>query len=275
MVRKGLEKKKARLFNLVENAGSLLIAFSGGVDSTLLLAVAHSALGPRAVAATVLSDTTPPHEVEAARAFARERNIEHLLIPSAEMDLPEFRENSTERCYHCKKNRMEQLLVMARDRGLRCVADGTNVDDADDFRPGLRASRELNILAPLAEAGLTKSDIRRLSRDMGLPTWDTPSMACLATRIPYGTPITPEKLRQIADAETFLREKGFHQYRVRHHGSVARVEVEEQDLHRLLDRGLRRTMVEHLRALGFTHVAVDLAGYVSGSMNREIETESS
>jgi uncharacterized protein len=266
-------RKKDRLIHLVRDAGSLLVAFSGGVDSSLLLAIAHEILGDDVAAATAISDIYPAREKEAALRFARKRGIEHIVFGAKEMSLPAFVSNGPDRCYHCKKSLFRELIQIAEEKGIERVAHGANVDDMEDYRPGLRAAGEMGIIAPLLDAGLRKQDIRFLSKEMRIFQWDKPAMACLATRIPYGTPITAEKLKMIEEAEEFLFKRGVKQCRVRHHGSVARVEVETSGLRMIMQDDVREAIVRKFREIGFSYIAVDLEGYVSGSMNREIEIE--
>jgi uncharacterized protein len=264
------KKKEERLCYLIEGLDSVLIAFSGGVDSSYLLAVAHRILGDRAVAATALSPLFPRRETDRAATFARERGIKHVMFHLDEKEISGVLSNPPERCYFCKKAISEMLLEIARDLDLKHVAHGANLDDQMDYRPGLKAAEEAGILSPLIEARLTKSEIRRLSRDMGLPSWDLPSMACLASRIPYGEAITHDKLEMVEKAETFLLEHGFKQSRVRHHGAVARLELEGEDMARILELAMREKIVDKFRELGFIHVSLDLDGYKTGSMNRAL-----
>jgi len=266
---RALKKKKA-LMRRLEKMDSLLVAFSGGVDSTFLLAVAHEVLGERVLGATATSPAYPTREQEEAARFAEQRGIPHILFESDETCIPEFLANTPDRCYHCKKSLSRELLAIARDRGIAQVAHAANTDDLGDYRPGMEAAREMGIIAPLLDAELSKEEIRSLSRDMGLPTWDKPAMACLASRIPYGEPITEEKLRMVGEAEAFLRDKGFRQYRVRCHGAVARIEVQTSDIARLTEARLREEIVGKFRDLGFRHIAVDLEGYITGSLNRAL-----
>ena len=273
MDRDSARSKKERLVRQLHDIDSLIIAFSGGVDSSLLLAVAHETLGGGAVAATATSEIYPAKEKDEALRFSRGRGIEHLVFRSHETSLPAFVHNGPDRCYHCKMSLFQKLIEIAAERGIKHVAHGANMDDLEDYRPGLRAAAEMGIMAPLLDAGLKKQEIRFLSRQIGLDIWDKPAMACLATRIPYGNPITVEKLRMIEEAEAFLLERGFRQCRVRHHGSVARIEVESQELKMMTRHDLTIAIVHKFRDIGFCHISVDLEGYVSGSMNRALEIE--
>lgn len=268
------QKKKKDLLNRLEGLDSLLIAFSGGVDSTFLLAAAHQVLGPKVLAVTATSVTFSKAEQEEAEAFTRERGIEHILFPSDETGLPEFRHNGPDRCYYCKKRLFERIWTFAEERHIPYVAHAANVDDLSDYRPGERAAREMGALAPLLDAGLNKKEIRYLSQEVGLPTWDKPSMACLASRIPYGEMITEEKLAMVGRGEAFLAHLGFRQYRVRYHGDVARIEVMPDDIETLANSQKRRRIIEAFREIGFLHIALDLEGYVSGSLNRALPRQS-
>ena len=264
-------KKKQALVEALKKMDSLLIAFSGGVDSTFLLAVAHEVLGPHVVAVTATAPFYPSREALEATDFARQRGIEHLVIPSEAGNLPAFRSNPPDRCYHCKAFLFAKLRDLAERRGIRHVAHAANADDTADYRPGSKAAEEAGVLSPLLDAGLGKEEIRLLSREMGLSTWNKPAMACLASRIPYGEPITEEKLNMIEEAETFLASEGFRQFRVRCHGSLARIEVEKGDFSRIAAEPLRETVVSKLKEIGFLYVSLDLEGYVTGSLNRSLE----
>jgi uncharacterized protein len=264
-----LSTKLDDLQRIIMQMRSVIVAYSGGVDSTFVAAVARDVLGDRALAITGVSPSIPRSEIEEAQELARGIGIAHELIDTREMDDPEYVANSPDRCFHCKDDLFDRLTRIARDRGFDCVADGSNLDDTGDFRPGRRAADRHAVRSPLVEARLTKDDIRALSRERGLPTWDKPAMACLSSRIPYGTPVTVEALTRIGDAEEYLRSLGLRQLRVRHHDDVARIETDEAGLELLI--ASRAEVVERLKALGYVYVTLDLAGYRSGSLNATLE----
>lgn len=266
-----VNRKKQALLDNLRSLDSLIVAFSGGVDSTYLLAAAHEALGKKVLAVTAHSIIYPSSEVEEAVAFTKSRGIEHVLIASEASQLPEFIANPPERCYFCKKYLFERLREIAGQRGIRWIAHAANMDDFDDFRPGWKAAVEMGGIAPLVDARLTKEEIRSLSREMGLPTWDKPSMACLASRVPYGEPITETKLRMIGAAEKEIASHGFTQYRVRHHGPVARIELKASDMNKIMEPETRDRIVARLKELGFLYVTLDLEGYVTGSLNKALK----
>ena len=260
-------RKLQDLVGIIEEMGSLLVAYSGGVDSTLLLKVAKEVLGDGVVAATAKSPTYPESEYEQAKTMAGKLGVKHLTVSTEELARPEFFQNPPDRCYHCKRELFGRLRKLANEEGLNWVADGTNCDDLGDFRPGMKAALEMEVRSPLKEAGLTKREIRSLSKRLGLPTWNKPSLACLASRFPYGHRITLSGLQMVAEAEDFLHSLGFEQVRVRHHNSLARIEVPLREMKQFYQAERRRQVVERLKLMGYTYVTLDLQGYRSGSMN--------
>lgn len=265
-----LTKKTATLRKILADMEGCVIGLSGGVDSTLLFAMATEVLGARALAVTATSKTYPERELIEAVEFANNLGGRHLVIESEELEIPEFRDNPSNRCYYCKRELFGKLRAIAVREGLENVLDGTNIDDAGDHRPGRIAAGELQVRSPLEEAGFTKQDIRELSREMGLPTWDKPAFACLSSRFPYGTAITSERVGQVGLAEELLRGLGFRTLRVRYHGSVARIELGGPEFERTVGV-LREEVVRLVKSAGFIYVAIDLQGYRTGAMNEELQ----
>lgn len=268
-----LKRKYEKLLTLLEELGSVTVAFSGGVDSTFLLMAAKEALGDRVMAVTIQAHFVPKRELEEARGFCEEQGIRQEIVECEEREIEGFQENPKNRCYICKKVLFQKMLAITKDCGKDFLVEGSNVDDEGDYRPGMRAIKELSIKSPLREAGLTKQEIRELSKCMGLPTWKKPSFACLASRIPYGEPITKEKLFLVEKAEDLLGEMGFSQYRVRIHGQIARIELLPEEMDQMMQTQMREMVTSRLQEYGFSYVTLDLAGYRSGSMNEVLSRE--
>jgi uncharacterized protein len=267
-----LDHKYRQLQQNLSVLDSGLLAFSGGVDSTLLLKVCQDTIPGRFLAVTAKSDTTPRRELQDAVRYAEEIGVEHLVIESDELSLSAFVKNPPEKCYICKKWRFGTLKTLAQQKGFTYLLDGSNLDDSQDYRPGMQALLELGVRSPLLEAGFAKSEVRELSKKLGLSTWNKPAYACLATRIPYGSPLTKEKLRQVDAGEDFLRDLGLsRQVRVRHYGDTARIEVLATDLDKFLQAEVRSRMVSYFKELGFCFVTLDLEGYRMGSLNQALQ----
>lgn len=262
-----LARKEAMLDRTLRALPSLIVAYSGGVDSAYLAYAAHRALGASALAVTADSPSYPERHRAIALRLAREFGFNHLVIHTAEMARPEYRANPANRCYYCKHELYTHLTTIATERGIPVIADGSNADDRGDYRPGRQAAREFGVHSPLDEAGLTKNEIRELSRRAGLPTWDEPASACLSSRIPYFSEVTDEKLRMIERAENVLRDLGFRICRVRHHDTIARLELGRDEIARALEPATADAIDRELRAIGYAHVTVDLRGYRLGSLN--------
>ena len=268
-----LLEKEASLRRALAGFGSVIIAFSGGTDSAYLAWVATVVLGDKAQCITADSPSYPSRHRELARRLARDFSLHHEFIVTREMDRPEYRANEPDRCFYCKQELFTALQALARERGIAVVADGANADDRGDYRPGRAAARELGVRSPLDDAGLSKAEIRELSRRAGLPTWDEPASACLSSRIPYHSSVTPEKLAMIERAEDVLLGLGFRVCRVRHHDDVARVELGPDELPRALDPPVREAIVRELKAIGYRYVTLDLQGYRMGSLNEGVRLQ--
>ncbi|MBQ6129780.1 MAG: ATP-dependent sacrificial sulfur transferase LarE [Lachnospiraceae bacterium] len=265
--------KLNELRKIIGELGSLAVGFSGGADSALLLAVAHEVLGERSLAVTAADASVPKREISEAKKFCEDRGIRHIMINTDPLSEESYRNNSSDRCYFCKRGIFSEIIKTAKENGIEYVAEGSNMDDLGDYRPGLKAIAELNVKSPLRDAGLNKSDIRMISKAMGLPTWNKPAYACLASRFVYGEQITEEKLHMIDRAEQFLIGLGFYEERVRMHGDLARIEVAADDIPRLASEEVRNKIYEEFRNIGFLFVTLDMKGYRTGSMNATLDKD--
>lgn len=263
--------KYEKLKNLLGEMGKVLVAFSGGVDSSFLLKVAVDVLGENVLAVIASSETYPEKERDEAVKLAKRLNVRHKVIQTKELENPDFAHNPPERCYFCKMELFSKLKDIAESDGIPHVLDGSNFEDTSDFRPGAKAAEELGVRSPLKEVGLVKQEIRQLSKYVDLPTWNKPSLACLSSRFPYFTEIESESLKQVAQAEEFLKGLGFNQVRVRHHGQIARVEIEPQEFSKIVEKATKEKIINAFKKFGFIYIALDLAGFRSGSMNEPLD----
>ena len=269
-----VEDKLSKLKKIVSKLGSVVVAFSGGVDSTLVAKVCYDTLKDNSMAVTARSETYPDFEFKESQKLAREIGIKHMVVDTSELAIEGFANNPPERCYFCKTELFGKLKEIAKEHGFLNVADGANLDDTQEFRPGLKASKELNVRSPLKEAGLKKEDIRKVSKLLNLPNWNKPAYACLSSRFPYGQSITEEKISMVSEAEKYLRDLGLIQFRVRHHETIARIEILPKDIHILTNSPAREELTAKFKKIGFTYITLDLEGYRSGSMNETLsETE--
>jgi uncharacterized protein len=269
-----MDAKLERLKRALQETNGTMVAFSAGVDSTFLLKIAHMVLGERAIALTASSPTAPPGELEAAEKFAAELGIRHIVRPSYELNNPSFAQNPANRCFFCKDELYRICREQADQLAIATIADGTNLDDLRDHRPGLKAAKEWGVRHPLVEAEMTKDDIRRYSRELNLPTWDKPSSPCLSSRFPYGTEIDLERLNKIAACELFMKGLNFREFRVRYHGDLARIEVSPDEIDRMFEKTTRDAVVTKFKEIGFRYVSLDLQGYRTGSMNEGLQRAS-
>lgn len=265
-----LQSKLDGLKKYIADLGSLAVGFSGGVDSSLLLFIAHDVLKDRALAVTAVDASVPERELNEAKLFCKNHGISHVIVDTDPLRDEEYRHNGPDRCYYCKRGIFSEIKKTAKEHDIEYVAEGSNMDDLGDYRPGLRAVEELSVVSPLREAGLTKADIRDIAKAFGLNVWSKPAYACLASRFVYGEEITREKLAMIDQAEQFLIEHGFYEERVRLHGDIARIEVKEEDIARLAEDKIRKAVYDRFKEIGFKFVTLDMRGYVTGSMNTTI-----
>ena len=268
-----IDQKWDHLRSLLSEMRTVLLAYSGGVDSSVLLRAAAEILGQNLIAVTAVSETYPAEELHLAKQFTASLGVRHRILQTEELSNDEFSRNAEDRCYHCKHELFGKLRQIAESEGIPWILDGSNTDDQRDYRPGRRAAGEFSVRSPLAETGLSKKEIRDIARRLNLPMWDKPSLACLSSRIPYGTRITPDLVKNIQAAEDVVRSLGIRQVRVRHHGDTARIEVDREDLIRLVSEDARRVIVDSFKALGYAYVCLDLEGYRTGSMNEVITKE--
>ena len=264
---KTLLQKRSDLVNILEQMRSVIVAYSGGVDSAFLAAVANEALGRKALSVTAVSPSLAPSELDEATDLANRIGLNFMTIETNEIDRPDYQANNPDRCFFCKDELYTHLVRFAEEESCGSIVNGTNVDDLGDYRTGIEAAKQYGVRSPLVEAELTKDDIRALSRDMDLPTWDKPAQACLSSRIPYGTTVTVEALTKIAKAEQFLRSKGFKQLRVRHHDTIARIEIEPSDFSAITSEPLRSEINQEFKNIGYSYITLDLDGFRSGSLN--------
>ena len=266
-------QKEEQLFSFISRYRSALIAFSGGVDSAYLAFAAHQVLGERACAVTALSPSVSSLQKDIAIDFAHRYGLNHHLVKTGEMDNPDYTTNPSNRCYFCKTELYDQLEVLRERWDVEVIFDGSNADDVSDYRPGHKAAREREVISPLVETNITKEEIRKLSRKRGLPTWDQPAMPCLSSRFPYGVKITEKKLGQVEQAEAFLRNLGLCNFRVRHHENLARIEVDQSEMSRLMDPKLFEQISSRFKSIGYSYVTLDLEGFRSGSLNEELKKD--